>query len=93
MQWTTQAPILDLPTPMYGPCHVTAKRIATEESFFSSHDKNHLCSNSLTLDLIHLQFRCFANSLPFGLAIVHGTHLLSELINECSNSYLICFIF
>ena len=57
MQWTSQTTIFDFPTPMHGPSHVTAEGIATKDSFFSSHNEDHLSPNGLPFDLVHLEFR------------------------------------
>jgi hypothetical protein len=38
------------------PCHVAAQGIASEQSFLSPHDQDHLRTDGFSFDFIHLQF-------------------------------------
>ena len=72
MEWTAKTAILDLPTPMHRPSHVTTQCISTEDAVFGPHYEDHLCPDGLALDLVHLEFRTLADALPLGLGhVVH----------------------
>ena len=72
MEWTAKTAILDLPTPMHRPSHVTTQCIGTENTVFSPHHKDHLGPYGFALDLVQLQFRTLADALPLGLRHVRS---------------------